>query len=83
MSRGLFGRQYFVDEQPSVVSHNPAADGAIVVLMLHAVASTRVQGFLGDEALVVMVLEVLAIDALPAGRLLRFEAAVRVHVATP
>ena len=52
------------------MAHDPAADGAVVVLIADALAAARVQGFLGDEAVVVVVFVELAVDDAPAGRLL-------------
>src|SRR5690348_5559610 len=60
-----------------------AAHRAVVVLVPDALASARVDGFLGHEAIVVMVFVELAIDDAPAGCLLRFEAAVRVQRRLP
>ena len=72
---GLLGRQYFIHEQFPVVAHNFPADDSVVILVLDAVESARVESFLGEDVVVVVFVEI-AVDKPPAGRLLTFEAAV-------
>src|SRR5687767_5631627 len=55
-------------QDPAVVVHDAARDAAVVVLVAGAHAATRVIDFLGEQGLIVPVLEVVGIDDAAAGR---------------
>jgi hypothetical protein len=59
---GLLGRQHFIHEQFPVVAHNFPADASVVVLVLDALASARVESFLGEDDVVVAVFVEIAVD---------------------
>jgi len=78
---GLFSREQFVHEQLPVVAHHFSADASVVVLVLDALASARVERFHGDHDFVVVIFVGFAVAELAAGGLTTLEAAVCVHAA--
>jgi len=68
-----------IDEDASIVAGDLQGDGAVVVLVPDALAAAGVKGFVGDQALLVLllVLKALPIDDLPTGSFFVREASAR------
>jgi hypothetical protein len=65
------------------MTDDPAADGAVVILVLDALTSAVVDGFSGDHDLVVVIFVAMSRNHAAAGCLLADEATVVVHAAPP